>query len=285
MRDHTTFRVGGPADVYARPAHRDDVIALIAAAGSHGVPWFVLGGGANILVADAGIRGIVIDMRSIAHCSHHGTTLAAGAGLPVSDAAAYAADHGLAGLDFIYSMPGSIGGAVWMNARCYDGEIYPILDSVEIVTPDGACDTYNPRREDFDYKRSPFMTNSAIMTEVTLRLDHGDPEQLWRVMREHEADRCAKGHFIAPCAGSVFKNNRAFGSPSGAIIDGIGMRGTTIGGAKVSDLHANIVINTGNATATDIRRLIERIHDEVERRLGYDLEPEVLYVGDWGSFR
>ena len=285
MRDHTTFRVGGPADVYARPAHRDDVIALLAAAGEHGVPWFVLGGGANILVADAGIRGIVIDMRSIADCNHRGTTLVAGAGLPVSDAAAYAADPGLAGLDFIYSMPGSVGGAVWMNARCYDGEIYPILESVEIVTPDGVPDTYTPKPEDFDYKRSPFMTSNAIMTEVTLRLDRGNPQALWRVMREHEADRRAKGHFIAPCAGSVFKNNRAFGSPSGAIIDSIGMRGTTIGGAKVSDLHANIVINTGSASANDIRRLIERIHDEVERRLGYDLEPEVLYVGDWESSR
>lgn len=283
MRDHTTFRVGGPADVYARPAHREDVITLLAAAREHGVPWFVLGGGANILVADDGIRGIVIDMGSIAHCDHRGTTLIAGAGLPVSDASAYAADHALAGLDFIYSMPGSVGGAVWMNARCYDGEIYPILESVEIVTPDGALDTYTPAPEDFDYKRSPFMSNSAIMTEVRLRLDHGDPEALWRVMREHEADRRSKGHFIAPCAGSVFKNNRAFGSPSGAIIDSIGMRGTAIGGAKVSDLHANIVINTGNATATDIRRLIEHIHDQVERRTGYDLEPEVLYVGDWSS--
>ncbi|MFP4375980.1 MAG: UDP-N-acetylmuramate dehydrogenase [Spirochaetales bacterium] len=281
LAPHTTFRVGGPADLYAVPRDEEDLVLLIRAARSDGIPTFVLGGGANILVSDRGIRGLVIDMREFAKIEHTGTLLTAGAGAAISDASAYAADHELAGLDFIYAMPGSVGGAVWMNARCYDGEIFPILESVNVVTADGQRETYLPRAQDFSYKRSPFMINSSTMTSVRFSLADGSKEKLWQKMREHERDRWAKGHFAAPCAGSIFKNNRAFGRPSGAIIDSIGLRGYAIGGAKVSDQHANIVINAHEATASEIRALVEHVHDEVLSRLGLDLEREVIYVGDW----
>ncbi len=280
---HTTFRVGGPADLYAVPHDEEDLIRLIGAANEEGIPRFVLGGGANILVSDRGIRGLVIDMREFSTTGHTGTLLTAGSGAAMSDVSAYAADHELAGLDFIYAMPGSVGGAVWMNARCYDGEIFPVLHSVEVVTARGVRATYEPRPEEFAYKRSPFMANSSIMTRVCFSLDHGNAEILWEKMREHERDRWSKGHFAAPCAGSIFKNNRAFGRPSGAIIDSVGLRGYAVGGAKVSDQHANIVINADGATAADIRAVIEHVHDSVLERLGLDLEREVIYVGDWGD--
>lgn len=281
LAGQTTFGVGGPADLFARPAHTDDLIVLVAAAERAGLPWFALGGGSNILVSDRGVRGLVIDLSALDGTRLEGTTLTVGAGLPMSDAAAAAAEHGLGGLDFIYAMPGSVGGAVWMNARCYDGEIYNVLEEVEYVSEDGTLMSYRPKPEDFGYKRSPFMEWPVAMTRVRFRLHPADPEGLWKKMHAHETDRRAKGHFAAPCAGSVFKNNRAFGRPSGVIIDSLGLRGFRIGDAQVSPQHANIVINLGNATAGDIRRVIEHVQNEVARRLGYELEREVLYVGDW----
>lgn len=280
---HTTFRVGGPADLYARPKHEQDVEELLRFAGEHDIRFFVLGGGSNILVSDLGIRGLVIDTTGLRHCSVSDTTLTVGAGLPISEASAFAAEAGLGGLDFIYSMPGSVGGAVWMNARCYDGEIYEVLSSVTLIEPDGRRVVYTPRPEDFGYKRSPFMDRPGVMTSVSFALHRADRDDLWRGMQEHEADRRSKGHFAAPCAGSVFKNNRSFGRPSGAIIDSLGLRGLQKGGARVSDLHANIVVNTGSATASDIRAVIEHVHREVKCRLGHELEREVMYVGQWAE--
>jgi UDP-N-acetylmuramate dehydrogenase len=282
LATHTTFQVGGPADLYAVPETTADLTTLLQFADREHLPRFILGGGANVLVSDRGVRGLVIDMVRFSGVEHSGTRIIAGAGAAISEVSAYAADHALAGLDFIYAMPGSVGGAVWMNARCYDGEIFPILGTVNALSATGEQFHYTPQAEEFGYKRSPFMTNDWVMTRVEFALSHGEPGLLWEKMRDHEADRRAKGHFAAPCAGSVFKNNRAYGRPSGAIIDSIGLRGYSVGGAKVSDEHANIVVNTGTATATEIRTVIEHVHDRVLEELGFDLEPEVLFVGDWG---
>ena len=281
LADRTTFRVGGPADLLARPEHEDDVHMLVEAAQSDGIPVTILGGGSNILIADAGIRGLVIDTTAMTGAEQTPTGVRAGAGEAMSAVSAFAADHRLSGLDFIYAMPGSVGGAVWMNARCYGGEIIDVLESVRVVWLDGAAETYIPQAEDFAYKLSPFMARAGIMTSISFRLGVGDSPALWTAMREHEEDRRAKGHFEFPCAGSIFKNNRAFGKPSGAIIDSIGMRGFRIGNAKVSDRHANIVQNVGGATAKEIRSVIEHVQREVKRELGLQLEREVLYVGDW----
>jgi UDP-N-acetylmuramate dehydrogenase len=288
MAEHTTFRVGGPADIYAVPAHQEDVRKLIACANAESLPLFVLGGGANILVADAGIRGLVMDMSSFHGIEETGVSgnvheITVGAGMPVSDASAWAADRGLAGLAFIYAMPGSVAGAVWMNARCYGGEIHDVLAFVDFVDQSGKPGRYTPRPDEFAYKRSPFQDNRRVMTRVGFRLQEGTSTELWKAMREHEQDRKAKGHFAAPCAGSVFKNNRDFGAPSGVILDKLGLRGFTIGGARVSEQHANIVINAHNATAADIRRVIEHMESTARQARGIALEREVLFVGDWGD--
>lgn len=288
MAGHTTFRVGGPADIFAVPVDTDDLQALLTFARDEGLPWFVLGGGANILVADRGIRGLVISMAAFDSIrSPPGkagrTTLSVGAGLPISDASAWAANHGLSGLEFIFAMPGSTAGAAWMNARCYGREIFDILSHVDLLDESGHPERYVPRPQDFAYKASPFQNRTCVMTEIAFGLAHGSPEALWKEMREHESDRRAKGHFAAPCAGSMFKNNRAFGKPSGAIIDSLGLRGYSVGGAKVSDLHANIVINNGGATARDIRAVADHVAEAVRERLGIVLEREVLLVGDWGA--
>lgn len=284
LAPRTTFRVGGPADVLAVPRSADELAALLHAAAEAAIPVTLLGGGANVVIADAGIRGLVIatvGLRGLSVDSSDGTLVTAGSGEPISDVAAFAADTGLAGLDFIYAMPGTAGGAVWMNARCYDGEIAPILHAVHFVARDGTTGVYHPHPDDFGYKISPFQDGARIITSVTFRLRRGDGAALWRRMRELEADRTAKGHFDAPCAGSIFKNNRAFGAPSGRILDELGVRGQRVGGAAVSDRHANIIVNTGTATATDIRILVTELQELVMRRRGFHLEPEVLFPGEW----
>lgn len=286
MAEHTTFKVGGPADLYVRPETADEVTRIIYAAREASIPLFVLGGGANILVSDRGIRGIVLDTSAFSSARFEaqpdGTTLfRAGAGMAVSDASAEAAGHNLAGMAFIFAMPGSVGGAVWMNARCYGASVSDILVHVDFIDEAGSFHHYLPREEDFAYKVSPFQGRSTVILEAGFRLLPGSADVLWKEMHEVEADRERKGHFAAPCAGSVFKNNREFGAPSGRIIDGLGLRGFRIGGAKVSDLHANIVVNSGNATAADIKAVIDHLQQAVLREHGFLLDPEVLLVGDW----
>ena len=283
MARHTTFRVGGPADLYAIPDSVDDLATILSTVQDESLPCFILGGGANIVVADAGIRGIVVDMSRFSSMELDGDTLVVGAGAAISEVAAFAADGGRRGLGFIYAMPGSVGGAVWMNARCYGGEISDILGFVDVITREGEQRRYTPQLGDFDYKRSPFQSRSDVMVRVAFRLDEGSPAETWKLMREFEADRRSKGHFDAPCAGSVFKNNRAFGKPSGRIIDEVGLRGARIGDAQVSERHANIIINTGSATAGEIRQLVDQVRSEVLARTGYELESEIMFVGDWGE--
>ncbi len=281
MSAHTTFRVGGPADLFAIPVSTTDIVALLQFANRTGLPWFVLGGGANLLVADRGIRGLVIDMREFRHLRREGNELVVGAGRAVSEAAAAAVEMGLGGLEFLYSMPGSVGGAVWMNARCYGHSIDEILTGVAYVDEERRLQHYTPDPADFAYKRSPFQGRNSVMYTIRFRLHPDDPAVLRRRMSDYYRDRESKGHFAAPSAGSVFKNNREFGAPTGKLLDSLGLRGYQVGGAKVSDLHANIVINTGDATAADIRAVIEHMQRQAEVHLGLQLEREVLFAGEW----
>lgn len=173
-----------------------------------------------------------------------------------------------------------------MNARCYGSEIVDVLEWVEYIDVDaGGIKRLKARRQDFSYKRSPFQQTKNIILNSTYTLKPSRPAELWEQMRAHKRDRESKGHFYAPCAGSIFKNNRAFAAPSGKIIDSLNMRGTRVGGARISDLHANIIINENNATAADIAELIDLIHDRVLQERGFDLEPEVIKIGEWPAGR
>jgi UDP-N-acetylmuramate dehydrogenase len=285
LAEFTTFRVGGPADVLARPRTALELQELVAALTGKGIPFWVLGGGANVVVSDRGVRGVVIATGHLDELSVSGTVVRSGGGVPISDVSAAAADHELSGLEFIYAMPGSAGGAVWMNARCYDGEIAGILHRVEFVTREGASGVYLPDPGDFGYKISPFQDGSRIITAVEFALTAapGRRGAMWDAMRSYEDDRRRKGHFALPCAGSIFKNDRRFGRPSGRIIDEVGLRGRRRGGAMVSEGHGNIIVNTGDASAEDIRTLTEEVQSEVFRATGFHLDPEVLFVGDWAE--
>lgn len=278
---HTTYRVGGTADLYVRPASISDVQSVIRWVRARELPLFVLGGGANILVADKGIRGVVIDMTDLCavEIDQHRCTF--GAGICIEDAATIAARNGLGGLHHFYGMPGTLGGAVWMNARCYGRSIAELLEEVIFYDVDGQRRRMAVRERDFSYKQSPFQQRQTIMVRVTVRGIPAEPLALQRAMRGYVRDRYQKGHYDGPSAGSVFKNDHRFGRPSGAIIDSLGLRGYRIGGAQVSEKHANIFVNAGGASADDFRRLMEMVQQKVKNAYDISLEREVQYVGEW----
>jgi UDP-N-acetylmuramate dehydrogenase len=283
MRAHTSFRLGGPADLYLVPSDLEDLAAALSILRDEGVPAFLLGGGTNLLVADRGIRGAVVDLTGIRGLMPGADTISALCGTPMDDAAGSARDHGLSGMEFAASLPGSVGGAVWMNARCYGSEIADVLESVESLDA-----SLVPRRRVVEpgawgYKRSPFQSTGEVIVRAVFRLRPGDRRTIGEQMQRHRHDREAKGHFLHPCAGSVFKNDRSFGTPTGKLIDELGLKGLAVGGAQVAPYHGNIIVNLGGATAADVRALIERVEQEVADRLGLHLEREVILAGDWGN--
>jgi UDP-N-acetylmuramate dehydrogenase len=285
MSWHTTFRVGGPADLFIRPEGEifPEYAALLReSAWNEGIPLFVLGGGANIVVADRGIRGLVLDAGGWRGASAAGTELIVRAGTSVDDAVEAAAAAGLEGLEFLAGMPGAMGGAVWMNARCYGKSISDVLVETEILDESGAQLRVPARPGDFGYKKSPFQGRDVLILQARFALGPRPEAEIRREMAEHRQDRENKGHFRYPSAGSAFKNNQEFGKPTGQIIDELGLRGLAVGGAQVTPWHGNIIINAGNAEARDIRALASEVAARVRAETGFVLEPEILFVGDWG---
>jgi UDP-N-acetylmuramate dehydrogenase len=292
MSAHTTFCIGGPADAFVRPLDAASASALLAAAREEGIDAFVLGGGANILVGDRGIRGIVVDSGSLRAAriegeDSGGATLIAGAGLAMDDLCLEALAKGLGGLEDFWGMPGSVGGAVYMNARCYEREMSQVLSWVS-STQGIERRSVGAGAPGWSYKRSPYQRGGAAAGELILeaafrltRLDDAGAARTAAAMRARRADREAKGHYRLPSAGSVFKNDRSLGAPTGRLLDGLGLRGRAIGGAMVSPWHANIFVNSGGATAADMRSLIDLARDEARRALGAELEPEILFVGEF----
>ena len=281
LAGHTSFRIGGPADLFVAPESAEEVARIVILCAQESVPCLVLGGGTNILVSDKGVRGVVIDLTRLSGFQAEGTLVTALGGTPVSALAEFALSKSLAGMEFAYKLPGSVGGAVWMNARCYEREVSDVLEFVDYLDADGGERRLVMRRDEWAYKVSPFQGMRGVILRAGFRLAPGSPRQIEDTMQEHRQDRERKGHFLFPCAGSVFKNNRAFGAPTGVLVDSLGLKGRRIGGAQVAPFHGNIIINTGGATAGDVLALIELVEDEVRRRLGFPLEREVLLVGEW----
>jgi len=287
MARHTTFRIGGPADAFVRPRTSAALSALLAAARAEGVPVAVVGGGANLLVADRGVRGVVASTELLrrAELGADGL-LRAEAGLPVVALVRLALELGLTGLEFAAGLPGSVGGAVYMNARCYDREFADVLDRVDYIEAEAAStSSVAVDRGSWAYKRTPFMPggslSGAIVTEAAFKAVPGDRAAIASRMAELEADRAAKGHFDYPSAGSLFKNDRDFGRPTGRILDELGFRGRRRGGAMVSPKHANIFVNAGGASAADMVALIEDARSAARSAFGVELEPEVVTLGDF----
>jgi UDP-N-acetylmuramate dehydrogenase len=285
LSGHTTMRIGGPADAWVAPTDRDDFIRLLLSAREEDIPLFVMGGGANLLVGDRGIRGIVASTENLRTCGLRAGCLEIDAGLSMDEVCLEALARGYEGFENFAGMPGSLGGAIFMNARCYDREIADLSPLVFAAGPSGELTWHAFDPSGWGYKRSPFQAEGESAGRLILGarfpLRCGDPSQVARVMRERHGDRLRKGHYRLPCAGSIFKNDRSFGMPTGMLLDALGFRGRERGKAKVSDWHANIFVNTGGASAIDMRSLIEMAQREVRENYGFELEPEVMMAGEF----
>ncbi|MDR3193039.1 MAG: UDP-N-acetylmuramate dehydrogenase [Treponema sp.] len=298
MSGHTAFRVGGPADLWIRPGEKAfPVVAglVLRLAREEGIPLFILGGGANLVVSDRGIRGIVLDTGAWTGLLEEGdpSSLWIRAGTPVDQAAELAAGRSLSGLEFLAGMPGSVGGAVWMNARCYDRSVSDVLGETEfLVFPAsnqgrdsgparGEIKRVPVKREEFGYKKSPFQAIEALILAACFTLAPGSPEKIREKMEALRRDRKERGQYRFPSAGSAFKNHRTLGAPTGRIVDEMGLLGFAIGGARVAPWHGNFIINQGNATAGDIRALVEELIRRIRAERGFAPEPEILFVGEW----
>ena len=285
MSAHTTFKIGGPADFFIRISTRAELVLALRSLREQKIPLFILGGGANILVGDKGIRGAVLDLSGLAEARRSGTGMIADAGIPIDSLCENALALGLGGLENFYGMPGSLGGAIYMNARCYEKDISEILGDIAAISPHGEFHSIRTSPAQWSYKKSPFQPGGDYdgwtIAGAALNLHAGVPEEIAGVMRSRKLDRRAKGHYLLPSAGSIFKNNRRFGKPTGAILDGLGLKGMRIGDAAVSSWHANIFVNLGAATASDMKALIDMAEEKAFSAYGFELEPEVLFTGDF----
>ena len=281
MAGHTSFRIGGPADLFLMPRSYDELILCLRLVEELAMPLFLLGGGTNILVSDRGIRGVVLATTSLNLVEVEGESLWAQTGAEVETVCLAAASHNLTGLEFIHGMPGSIGGAVWMNARCYGSSVADVVREVEVVGEDFTCRTVVCDPSQFSYKCSPFQEMAGCIWRVRLDLVRGEREEILARMEQNRQDRVDKGHFRAPSAGSLFKNDRDFGAPTGKILDELGLRGASVGGAAIAPYHGNIFINQGNATASEVLALIRLAMETAARKRRIRLEPEVRIIGDW----
>ena len=278
---HTTMRVGGPADVLAAPGDVAPLVALARVARAAQIPLTVLGRGSNVIVADAGVRGLVILSRAQGWRIED-DRLIADAGLPLARAATLAQRAGLSGLEFGLAIPGTVGGAVWANAGAHDADIAAVLESVTGLRADGAEVDEPAEALALSYRDSRLKRSGDLILTATFRLRPSDPAsikarldgiRIWR--REHQP-------LSQPSAGSVFRNPP--GDSAGRLIDACGLKGTRVGGAVISEKHANFIVNEGHATASDVRGLAERAKKAVALRFGIDLVYEVQFIGDWSGW-
>lgn len=279
MSAHTTFRVGGPADYYVTPGSVDDLAAVIALCREQDVKFHVIGCGSNLLVADAGLRGVVckIGSRLSSIEVRDDGSITAQAGAMNAQIARAAHEASLTGFEFAAGIPGSIGGAAIMNAGAYDGELKDVATGVACLTTDGRIERRDAAQAQWGYRRSAMQDDGSIVLSVDLQLQPGDKEAIRERMAELAKRRNDKQPLDVPSAGSTFK--RPEGHFAGKLIQDAGMQGHTVGGAQVSTKHAGFVVNIGNATASDIRQVIEDVQQAVLSQFNVLLEPEVRMWG------
>lgn len=278
MASHTTFRIGGLADCFVQLENTEQLIKVQKYLSQVGVPFFVLGNGSNLLVSDAGFRGVILQIGSkMNRVTVEGNVIVAQAGASMAQIARTAMEHELTGMEFASGIPGTIGGGVVMNAGAYGGELSQIVTQVNVVNSEGGIMELDNETMEFGYRTSTIRNNPFTVTEVILRLEKGARQQIRERMEELAAKRREKQPLEYPSAGSTFK--RPAGHYAGQLIMEAGLRGLQCGGAKVSDKHCGFVINTGNATAEDVRKLIREVQARVKDQFNVDLETEVLFLG------
>ncbi|MCR5777078.1 MAG: UDP-N-acetylmuramate dehydrogenase [Lachnospiraceae bacterium] len=280
MSRHTTFRVGGPADYFIVPESIEELSKLVKYLNLVEREYFILGNGSNLLVGDHGYRGVVIWIAdNFAEIKVEGNKIIAGAGAMLSKVASTALEAGLTGFEFASGIPGSVGGAMVMNAGAYGGEMKDIVKRVEVVTTDGDVFEMSNAEMNFGYRTSVCRKAKLAVTKVEFELEAGDKEAIKARMDELKAQRLAKQPLEFPSAGSTFK--RPEGYFAGKLIMDAGLSGYTIGGAKVSEKHCGFIVNSGHASAIDIHDLIFEVQEKVKNRFNVKLEPEVCIIGEF----
>jgi len=280
MSQHTTFKIGGPADYFLMPDKGEDVGRVIKICKEKEIPYFILGNGSNLLVGDGGYRGAVIQIyRNMSSVTVEGNEITAQAGALLSAVAAAAKNASLTGFEFAGGIPGTIGGAVVMNAGAYGGEMKDVLTEVTVMNAEGDIFTLPAEELELGYRTSIIKTAGYIVLEAKIRLKEGDPEVIRETMKDLTIRRTTKQPLEYPSAGSTFK--RPEGYFAGKLIMDSGLAGYQVGGAQVSEKHCGFVINAGDATARDVRTLMDNVRDIVYKKYGVTLEPEVKFLGEF----
>lgn len=279
MKKHTSFRIGGPADIMALPQSEQELQSLLLKAAEFKVPVTLIGNGSNLLVRDKGIRGLVIKLGNMLNAFQaEGNTLTFGSGVSLAMASRKAAELSLSGMEFAVGIPGSIGGAVYMNAGAYDGDMAKVVTRVRVMNMAGEVSELEASELAFGYRHTALQGSGRIVLAVTVQLSAGDKEAIAEKMADFSNRRITKQPLELPSAGSMFK--RPPGYFAGTLIDQTGLKGYTVGGAQVSTKHAGFVVNIGGATANDVLQLIRDVQDKVFAAHGVHLEPEVLVLGE-----
>lgn len=278
MSEHIYFKVGGPVDVLLMPKTKEQVIETIKICNKNKINYFVIGNGSNLLVKDGGIRGVVIKLTELNDIRVDNNKVIAETGALLKDASKAALENKLTGLEFACGIPGSIGGAVFMNAGAYNGEIADVIECAEVLTEDGEVKTYTKDELELGYRTSRVMKEKAIVLEATFALNYGEYEKIKARVDDLTEKRESKQPLEYPSAGSTFK--RPEGHFAGKLIQDAGLKGYSIGGAAVSEKHSGFVINKGGATAKDVLDLISHIQCEVKKQFGVELHPEVRIIGE-----
>lgn len=285
MRDHTTFKIGGPADVLVTPRSTADVARVLDTCALADAPVTVVGNGSDLLVGDRGIRGVVVLLReNLAGIEVAGDRVRAEAGALLRDVALAAEGAGLSGMEPLWGIPATVGGACFMNAGAYGGQTSDVLETIEAYVPSrsggrGSIHTFEARDLGFGYRKSRVNSDGLIVLSATFKLVPDDPAMIRHAMDDFQARREEKQPLELPSAGSTFK--RPEGYFAGKLIMDAGLRGARVGGAQVSEKHCGFVVNAGGATAADVQGLIEHVQAEVMRQFGVELEPEVRRIGEF----
>lgn len=279
LANHTTWRIGGPADLLIQPKDKESLIKVLQIIHRHEIPWSVIGRGSNLLVRDRGIRGAVLKVtEGLSHCEFRGEEVCVGAGYSMIRLAMETGKMGLTGMEFAGGIPGTVGGAVYMNAGAHGSDLSRILIEAEILFEDGEVKVLTNEEMNFSYRTSLLQQRKGIVVEARFRLQPGDRKEIAATLAANKERRRETQPLQMPCAGSVFRNPP--GDHAGRLIEAAGLKGYRYGGAQVSEIHANFIVNRGGATATDVLTLINHIRSTIQTKFGVDLHPEVLVVGE-----
>lgn len=277
MKEHINFEVGGPADILLIPSKVEQIIESIKICKENNIPYFVMGNGSNLLVKDGGIRGVVIKLTGLTNLEVNEEEIKADCGVMLKELSDKALENSLTGLEFACGIPGSVGGAVFMNAGAYNGEIKNVIKEAQVITSSGEIVTLSKDELELGYRTSKVMKDNSIVINATFKLEKGNKEEIKETIDDLTQKREEKQPLEYPSAGSTFKRPEGFFA--GKLIEDAGLRGYRVGDIMVSDKHCGFVVNVGKGTAEEVHMLMEHVEQTVYEKFGVMLEPEVRFLG------